>query len=232
MTLVTEEEHFRYTQNFSTLLNNRTPQHSQTKPVQKTQHFTPNRIYNQPLQSNSFTRRPQPFMHQQSPNQHFPQQTQFPSQPINIRPRPIQRTFPTNAQLFGPSKDVFKPTGRIPSNTPEPMSTTFRNNTVRRPFQNHPQTSTNTFSNHFKSTGPRNFISEELHQIDDDLYDNTQPNGGYDYQNFAPNSNDSYTTEITNDNLEDEQVYSDDPTLTETDYPQNSTEAQLQPPTT
>nr|CAH7723682.1 unnamed protein product [Callosobruchus chinensis] len=90
----------------------------------------------------------------------------FPSQPINIQPRqnmPPPRFF-TNQQVFGkqnfPPKNfnVFKPTGQVSQTRPEPMSTSTRNANFPRGNQNR---------NFFQSTGPRNFASQELHNLQD-----------------------------------------------------------------
>lgn len=79
----------------------------------------PERMPNKPLPS--LIQHPQPFIYQsrfnssasQEPftqprfNPSFSQQTSFPSQPINIKSRPIQQTFPINTQVFGPPKDEY-----------------------------------------------------------------------------------------------------------------------------
>ncbi|KAK4883880.1 hypothetical protein RN001_000151 [Aquatica leii] len=70
----------------------------------------------------------------------------FPSAPINVQSRPVSTRFPTNAEVFE-RKPEFKPT---------PMSISTRN--TMRPSHN---------NNYFRNTGPRNFISEELHNVED-----------------------------------------------------------------
>lgn len=183
MAYVTEEENFRYTQNiaFSTnrqhLVQDKTPFKSnnvmkspfngptnhQVPPYQtpmfryQNPHFTP--VYNNQFSRPAFPQFPAMQFSQPKPN--------FPSQPINIQPRPAPpQKFFTNAQVFGKPKAItdrpFKPepmstTSRNPTiNTyrPEPMSTTSRNPTFNRP------------NTSFKPSGPRNFVSQELFQID------------------------------------------------------------------
>lgn len=74
---------------------------------------------------------------------------QWPSQPINIQPQPAKpQKFFTNQQVFGPPRNVFKPTGQVPQHKPEPMSTTSRQ----------------SFSQ-FKPKPPQ-FHFEELHNIE------------------------------------------------------------------
>lgn len=61
------------------------------------------------------------------PQQHFSGKQTFPSQPINIQPRPIRHHFPTNQQVFGKPKDVFsRENSHKPTEKPVPMSTTSR----------------------------------------------------------------------------------------------------------
>lgn len=79
---------------------------------------------------------PQHLQYNPPPPQQFPQQIrqQFPSQSIPVQPRPNYHTnqkFLTNKEVFG-SRNVFRPTGQIPSNKPEPMSTTSRFTQPRR----------------------------------------------------------------------------------------------------
>jgi hypothetical protein len=170
MTYVTEEENFRYTQNFAALLNNNqraSPSNSiRTHPRQMP---TPSNAY-----CPSYPTHPQPFSatnesyinSSQLPRQSTPPQflrsptaPRFPRQPINVIPtnRPPQQRFFSNTQVFGKPRNVFQPTGQQPNNRPEPMSTTSRNPTVKHPY--------NTHNNYFKPTGQRNFISEEIHFV-------------------------------------------------------------------
>lgn len=117
----------------------------------------------------------------------------FPTGPINIQTRPVPpRRFPTNAEVFGKPKNinVFKPTGQTPTNKPEPMSTTSRNSSLqyKKP-------------NFFKPSGPRNFISEELHQIDENLNDSSKLNHGLGHDNINRDNEgqDNENSQMTNE---------------------------------
>lgn len=165
MTQVNEEDNFNYMQN----VYNKTPT-LQTKPTNnKTQNQTPyyhqnypNKMYYNTFQAinktPNFNTQFRPNMQFQVPNQtnNF-QSSQFPRGPINIQPRYIPGNYPTNKQVFGTPKNVFKPTGQVPTNKPEPMSTRSRYTLPNQNIQG------NQF---FKPTGPRNFVSQELYQID------------------------------------------------------------------
>lgn len=172
MNFVTEEENFRYTQNLpQALTRHNTQKAPQANNVSRLQ----NHRFNKPLipqtyapaypMQSHYNPNYTPFQRFNAPSSRT--HTTFPNQPINIQSRPIQHKFPTNAQVFGPPKNVFKPTGQKPTNIPEPMSTTSHIPTIRRPP-----------SNYFQSTGPRNFISQELNQMDEDpyLYEQYDPN--------------------------------------------------------
>lgn len=169
LTIITEEENFQYTQNLfkqpQSTFNNIKPH----TPIPTTPHpyFTQrahqsnqsNPQYNYPTNFQNQSPRfppPQNQNRNQIPSQFLNQgPPTFPSQPINIQTQYVPRHYPTNRQVFGPPKDVFKPTGQKPLDKVEPMSTTSRIPSLRRPV-----------SNFFKPTGPRNFISQELFQID------------------------------------------------------------------
>lgn len=93
----------------------------------------------------------QNFRPQFNPNQNFKPQfnsNQFPNGPINYQTRPVFTKFPTNSQVFG-KKPEFKPT---------PMSISTKNTGM-------PNQIPNRNYNHFQNTGPRNFISEELFNV-------------------------------------------------------------------
>jgi len=104
-----------------------------------------------------------------------------------------QRPLPTNRQVFGPPKDVFKPTGAIPKEKPEPMSTrTSYTLPSQRNFQN-------------KNQDRRNEMYQFENGQDQDEYysDNIQPNldtpqdqyysdnRGQEYNNYSDNYNDN-----------------------------------------
>ena len=164
MTQITEEENFQYSQNlFKFSIKPKDNYKSQFLPHHfnstidqnkfPKQNYSQNNMYN----ANSMTGQ---FVPRQQTNQPNFQNQSFPRGPINIQPREIQnKIYPTNRQVFGLPKNVFQPTGKVPLNKPEPMSNIFQSTL---PYQN---IQTNQ-SNHFKSHGPRNFISKELFQID------------------------------------------------------------------
>lgn len=103
---------------------------------------------------------PQPFNQRPFANMAFQNQQPFPRQPINVTPRPVQRHFPTNEQVFGKPVNVFSPkNSHKPQGKPEPMSTSSKLPTLRTKLQNYRP-------NFFKSTGPCNFIAEELTNLE------------------------------------------------------------------
>ncbi|CAG9760455.1 unnamed protein product [Ceutorhynchus assimilis] len=86
------------------------------------------------------------------------------------RQMPPQR-FPTNSQVFGPPRNVFKP-NQIPTNQlpkPEPMSTTSRNPSFR------------TNRTNFDNRKPPNFTFEELYNKE---IDETEEKFTSNYENF------------------------------------------------
>lgn len=156
----------------------------------KTKHPNPQRImtakpvnppfnpFNTPrlnyFNTNSF---PKPTSFQQQPNYSINRQSYFPSQPINIQPRPqIDKKYFTNEQVFGKPRNVFASQANFkPTYKPEPMSTTSRisnPNTQLNKSSYKPQpmsvSTRNTFKkpNNFQSQGPRNFISQELTNVE------------------------------------------------------------------
>lgn len=178
MNYIIEEENFQYTQNLfknpvqdKSAFHNK-PQHKSYYPPVNPSMSSYNRNYqpnashmqrhpipnhfNQNLTYNRFSQ-PNMFNNQPSfPN--YGNKPAFPRGPINIQPRPIQNQhFPTNRQVFGPPQDVFKPTGKIPVEKPEPMSTRSR-------YTMPPLSSRN---NHFRPNGPRNFVSQELYHLEE-----------------------------------------------------------------
>ncbi|XP_057658512.1 uncharacterized protein LOC130895308 [Diorhabda carinulata] len=127
-----------------------------------------NPMFRQQTPQTNFTyRNPNPT---QSPNDQNPTNN-FPRQPIPVQPRQITRHYPTNRQVFGQQKNVFAPTGKTPENKPEPMSINSRN-TFRPNQPNH----------YFRPSNPRNFVSQELHQIQSDSHDSNT-----DYPDFQIN---------------------------------------------
>lgn len=185
MTQITEEENFHYSQNIFkapeqpktmskpppfqnrnfnnqsapmyTQNNNNFRQNYTQKPFYNNHN---NNVQNPNFYNNNNYNRPIATQQQQMPMQNFSQNPSFPSAPINMQPRNVNRYYPTNRQVFGPPKNVFKPTGQAPTNKPEPMSTTSRNTMPREQYRANQ-------SNYFKSNGPQNFKSQELYHIDE-----------------------------------------------------------------
>lgn len=180
MTLITEEENFNYTQNLFRPSNQvETKNFSRNNFVNQNLVRRPPSPMNYPYNAPNFRNQNNHYQNNQQQNyqyqnNHYPnnnfQNPRFPSNPINIQPRQMpERRFPTNREVFGPPKNVFKPTGQVPNSKPEPMSTTSRNPTIRQPpYQNFNQ------NNHFRTSGPRNFVSQELFQIDEPQHDETE----------------------------------------------------------
>lgn len=232
MSLIIEEDNFQYMQNLY-----KNP--GQSKPISKnqiqtrypTQNFnqnnqnryqTPN--YNQNYLTNNNNYQQQAnytpnydsqFRQPQITNQNNnPQTSQFPKGPINIQSRYVpQKNFPTNRQVFGPPKNVFKPTGQVPTNKPEPMSTRSRYTMPKQSFQS---------NQYFKPSGPKNFISQELFQIeenasqlneaiDDNVY-STDPEEyqAYNHQNNDPNEYNYTPEEYYTNSYENNQDFNED----------------------
>ncbi|KAF5271897.1 hypothetical protein FQR65_LT17531 [Abscondita terminalis] len=151
----------------------------------------------QPLKSTQIQKPSHSYNYQQpSLNMRFSHHSnQFPRGPINIQSRPIQSNFPTNSQVFG-KKPEFKPT---------PMSVNTRNTFQSNRNQNQPQLQ----RNHFQQTGPRNFTSEELYNVEQS--DNNEHKSEYfedvstlnqSFENFNTNISNEIT-EIDHDDEEE-----------------------------
>lgn len=101
----------------------------------------------------------------------------------------MNRNFPTNAQVFGKPANVFSPqNSRKPQGKPEPMSTTSRLPSLKHnlgPRQNF--NNNYNHNNYFKSTGPRNFISEELTNLEVN-----EENFPYDNSDYFPDEYNNY----------------------------------------
>lgn len=114
--------------------------------------------------NNPITQKPPINSTQPLPLSFPPRQPQyFPSQPIPIQPRPVQRNYPTNAQVFGKPKNVFAPQHNRPLKLepPTPMSTS-----TAGPSRVYPQKQPYRPTNFFQPTGPRNFVSRELSNVE------------------------------------------------------------------
>ena len=97
----------------------------------------------------------------QPPMPTFSQTNPFPRQPINVQPRPIPRHYPTNAQVFGrQSKPMYQQNNPPKQESPVPMSIS-----TAGPSRIQPRQTSTRYPNFFQSTGPRNFISEELTNV-------------------------------------------------------------------
>ena len=189
MSYVTEYENFEKL--FKTPGENK-PQ--ENKPYQKFNNTSPNYNnhafnFNNPVPN--FNNPAQYSFKQPNFNnyQHFQNQQKpfFPSAPINIQPRQMNpQRFPTNRQVFGPPKNVFKP-NQIPQNQlpkPEPMSTTSRNPTINtnrgnQNFNNYQKQNFQNFNNNNRPIAQQyqrpNFTFEELYlneylEPNDDLF--------------------------------------------------------------
>ncbi|CAH0555089.1 unnamed protein product [Brassicogethes aeneus] len=145
----------------------------------------------------------------------------WPSQPININPRPVKTNFPTNQQVFGkPTQNVWAPkNSNKPNYTPTPMTTQTR--LTQRPnvpqntqHQTQGYRSFNTNNNYFKNNNqPRNFHSEELfnneysnfltNEPQEDQYDND-----YDYSDDI--QDDYYDDHCENQHTDNYNNYSED----------------------
>lgn len=132
---------------------------------QNSNYFLPQNSYYKPRNNfrsnfgNNFHR--SNFPHSNFSYQPGPYKPSFPSQPINMQPRQIQRHYPTNEQVFGKPKNVFDPKN-APRNEskPEPMSTTSRNPSFNQKFNN------NSFIPRNNHRTP-NFTFEELYNLED-----------------------------------------------------------------
>lgn len=133
-----------------------------------------------------------PHTNQHNTNQIRPQV--FPSQPINVQPRFVPRHYPTNAQVFGKSRQIPQQ-NRPRQDTPTPMSISTAGPSRFLHQQKQPPMRHNTFI----PTGPRNFISQELTNVEVNsqtpLYDDSFMYNQYDenylqQQNNVPPQND------------------------------------------
>lgn len=144
----------------------------------KTKNPNPQRIIPpKPVNSPFGTFNTNPFFKPTSFHQQPNKQSYFPSQPINIQPKPQpDKKYFTNEQVFGKPKNVFASQSNFkPTFKPEPMSITSRiSNPNTQPnkssFKPQPMSisTRNTFQkpNYFQSQGPRNFVSQELTNVE------------------------------------------------------------------
>lgn len=94
--------------------------------------------------------------------------SQFPRGPIQMpTPRPVQRNFPTNRQVFGTPTNVFRPRhNNANSPRPTPMTISTRN-TFTPKNQNQPQNQNYSY-NHFQNFGNNrpDKIIEEVYNVE------------------------------------------------------------------
>lgn len=123
------------------------------------------------------------------PQQTFSHRPIFPRQPINIQPRPVNRQFFTNRQVFGNPVNVFsRENSHKPTEKPTPMSTTSRIPSKQR--RNFNRNQTNPYRN------PHVFATQVTNLDDCNYYEN---------QSYANPERDYYNN-YTN-NPEDDQYY-------------------------
>lgn len=192
MQFVTQENNVNYFQNFSYRSNQ--PQNNQNKNFVQPKHSNFNNQFN----SNT------------TPNNFFRQQPNFPSQPINIQPRPNPKPqkFFTNSEVFKqpqPQKNVnvFKPNPNQTFPKPTPMSVSTRN-TSHNYRQYQPP-----IKNIFQATGPRNFISEELFNTETNNSDQINQNQSIDYSEIPSTSHEYF---------EQPEMFEQDENYTEENY--------------
>lgn len=183
---VTQEHNNNYFQNFArNQPQNFNKSNSRPQPVQQfrtpflTQpqhHFS---SFNSQTPYNLFTPRPQ-----------IAQTSQFPSQPINIRPNfnKIPQRFSTNSRVFGrPNQsNVFKPNQNRPLPNPQPMS-------VCTSGPKGPLVPTNRFQRPNPQNNQPKYLVEELYNTE------MQPNFDYDqYDQFNQYGlSEQYSSEVT-----------------------------------
>lgn len=136
--LVIQEDNIHYFQN----LTNKNANYRQ--PVQNFKPQTPQN-HRQPFNV--------PF-NAQTQNNFFRARESFPSQPVNVQPRPNYQPqrFPTNSEVFGAKTNVFKPTNK-PQPRPTPMSVSTR------------RTFTPNFNRNFNRPGPSNYQNKNQIQV-------------------------------------------------------------------
>ncbi|KAL1509944.1 hypothetical protein ABEB36_004608 [Hypothenemus hampei] len=120
-------------------------------PIERINNFKSNQVR---TPSNTFRNQSHPIA---LPPQNRPQT--FPSQPIHIQSRPINRHYPTNDQVFS------QPRPLVPNKRQD--SPTLMSTSTARPFRLEQQKQPSLrYQNHFVPTGPRNFVSQELTNVE------------------------------------------------------------------
>lgn len=91
-----------------------------------------------------------------------------------------------NQQSYGQQSNVFRPTGQTPQYRPEPMSISTRNTTLQKPHSSRNQ-------NSFRPTGPPNFVSQEVYNIE------SSANNDFEFENPFSSQNYEYYDGVNTD---------------------------------
>lgn len=193
MQFVTEEQNFRYTQNFATLLSQNN--HKITTQINKPNYRSPQ------FSHTNFKPQMQPTNYLIQPtNQFLTPNNQFPTQPIQLKTKPVNQTFLTNDQVFGKQKNVFQTTGKVPNNPVQPMSTTSKNKqNIYSPDQTNNYESNDSWENNDNEI---TFNNCHLLTVEN-IYENY--NQFEEQQNYHPQITDENMT-LTNNNAQNFQL--------------------------
>lgn len=189
-TFLIQEENFQRLNNTNPYKNNK-PSHY-TKNTHAPQHKSQPSYPPAYMQQFAPRQTPQPQQFYQQPhyfdqnNGHTPpQRPNFPSQPINIQPRPIYRTYPTNKQVFGKPQPVFG------KNTPAARENAATNNPT--PMSISKQISHKQNRNQFTNYTPqKKYTVEELYNTETDESLQGTPDLDTSYQYQDQYTSDSY----------------------------------------
>lgn len=177
---------------------------------------------------------PRPNLFNQNFNANFSPTPRFPSQPINIQPRPINPNYLTNRQVFGKPKNVFSPeNSHKPTDKPTPMSTTSKIPSLQtrnfgqreNPFMRNPHRSPYRFTeltnvNDGYSTNETYPDNPVYYNHDDQYYNNYNENPSYNEPElyYTGNENSYYTSQYQVENtIEPDIVYNENSSLQETE---------------
>lgn len=181
------------------------------KPANPPQFFTQQPNYLRPnfnFPQQNFSKPSSSFQQNFQPQRNF---SNFSSQPNNFKQQFIpQRRLPTNSEVFGKPKDVFKPNPQNVQNLPppQPMSTTSRNSTRNLSNNNSSNFNQNRqFSrtyNHFQNQGTYpDIIFEELSYHQDENSTNHPENQHFEGEYYNQDEQ-IENEEISQDFCEDE----------------------------
>lgn len=226
----------------NTNLNQKPNNQSMQRPNQNFRNFQnnpQNNFQNQP-NFNNYNRNPnyqQNYNRQYNPNYqqnpNFQSKPVFPSQPIDLPPsRQVPQRFPTNREVFGPPRNVFKPRPIPPheQTKPEPMSTTSHvPSTMYSKRNSHIQ----NFRPNYQQNPNQNFMFQEVYS-DENNYDNYNDSDynqycSQDYNQYYSDENqyDQNNEYFETENFEENQTNNDSSLPKE-----NFTEPSLQKTTT